>query len=192
MLRGYIRLSKAGPSLEDQQKALAQAGIVDFSAHGPVYVDNIPRSRAAPSFPQREYAIRSLVRGDRLVIACASRIGISSADILATLTAIAENGAQLCDAETGQTIEPTPEALQALRFAERAESDNRKETAAKMRQQRVATGRLGGAPEKLTGELLAEARELWKDHKFSVSQIAERTGISRRTLYRHLGERFSK
>lgn len=192
MRRGYIRLSKAGPSLQDQQKALASAGIDDFSEFGPVYVDDIPKRRNAPTLPQRFEAIRSLEAGDELVVSSASRLGTSAGDVLDALRAIADRRAALYDAEIGETIVWHPDAAKLIAFAHRAESENRKEIAAKMRHSREASGKVGGAPEKLSGTALNEARRLWADTTLSSAEVAERIGVNVRTLYRRLGDRGGK
>ncbi|MCA1490739.1 recombinase family protein [Ensifer sp. NBAIM29] len=191
MRRGYIRLSKAGPSLEDQQKALASAGIDDFSEYGPVYVDVIPKHNQ-PTLPQRLEAIRSLEAGDELVVASASRLGTSTGDVLDAMKAIGDQKAALFDAETGETVIWHPDTAKVIEFARRAEGENRREIAAKMRRARVTSGKVGGAPERFGAEALAEAEKLWADPKLSSSEVARLTGINVRTLYRRLGDRGGK
>lgn len=192
MRRGYIRLSKAGPSFEDQQKALANAGIDDFSEYGPVYVDEISKRRNPLILPARFEAIRSLEAGDELVVASASRLGTSTGDVLDAMKAIADRKAALYDVETGETVIWHPDATKVIDYARRAEGENRKEIGAKMRQSREASGRIGGAPEKLSGAALKEAKRLWADTTLSSSQVAEKIGVNVRTLYRRLGDRGGK
>lgn len=192
MRRGYIRLSKAGPSLQEQKAALEAAGINDFSEYGPVYVDEIPKGRNAPPLPQRYEAIRSLEAGDELVVSNASRLGISTGDVLDAMKAIADRKAALHDVETGETVAWHPDATKVIEFARRAEGENRKEIAAKMRQSREASGKVGGAPEKLSGTALKEAQRLWADTTLSSAQVAEKIGVNVRTLYRRLGDRGGK
>ncbi len=192
MRRGYIRLSKAGPSLEAQKAALEAAGIEDFSEYGPVYVDEVPKRRNAPTLPQRFEAIRSLEAGDELVVSNASRLGISVGDVFDAMKAIADRKAALHDAETGETVAWHPDAMKVIEFARRAEGENRKEIAAKMRQSREASGKIGGAPEKLSGTALKEAERLWADTTLSSAQVAEKIGVNVRTLYRRLGDRGGK
>jgi DNA invertase Pin-like site-specific DNA recombinase len=192
MRRGYIRLSKAGPSLEDQKKALASAGIDDFGEYGPVYVDELPKRRSGPVLPQRADAIRSLEAGDELVVASAARLGASAGDVLDAMQEIAKRQAAVYDVETGQRIEWHPYAIAVIEFARRAESESRKEIAAKMRQRREASGKIGGAPEKLAGAALKEAKRLWADTTLSSAQVAAEVGVNVRTLYRRLGDRGGK
>jgi DNA invertase Pin-like site-specific DNA recombinase len=192
MRRGYIRLSKAGPSLEGQQKALESAGIDDFSEYGPVYVDGVPKRRNQPTLPQRFEAIRSLEPGDQLVVASASRLGTSAGDVLDAMKAISSRKATLFDAKSCETIVWHPDATKVIEYARRAESENRQEIADKMRRARVASGKTGGAPERITAKALAAARKLWADDALSSAEVARQTGINVRTLYRRLGDRGGK
>ncbi|WJS87210.1 recombinase family protein [Paracoccus sp. TOH] len=189
MRRGYIRLSKAGPSLKEQQDALASAGIDNFTDFGPVYVDVIPRGRPAEALPNRRHAIISLEPGDELVVASAARLGTSAVDVLEALAEIGRRGASVFDVEQSQLVSWHPDALPVLEFASRAEAQGRKEVAAKMRRARVESGMIGGQPAKLKGALLAKARSLWADPRMSAAEVSEEVGVSVRTLYRHLGDK---
>ena len=189
---GYIRLSKAAPSLKEQQAALRSVGLTDFSDEGPVFVDEPPRRRPKPGedpLAQRRMAIVSIGPGDELVIASAARLGTSPSDVLAALVEIARRGGAVYDVEAGKPIRWHPDALDAIEFVQRAETGQRREVTTKMRAKKVAIGALGGAPVKLEGEALAEAKRLWADPAFSAAQVAEKAGVTERTLYRRLGER---
>lgn len=189
MRRGYIRLSKAGPSLESQQAALRSAGLDDFSEYGPVYVDQVVGGRRASELPERENAVRSLEPGDELVVSSAARLGTSVSDVVAVLQEVGRKDAAVFDVETGAVIRWHPDALQVIEYAQRADSANRKEIAEKMRQKRVATGRLGGAPGRKWKVSEKRAQELWDDLSRSNQSVAEEVGTSVPTLYRRLGER---
>lgn len=189
MRRGYIRLSKAGPTLEEQQKALKSAGVVDFSEYGPVYVDVIAGGRRAGELPERTSALRSLEAGDELVVASAARLGTTLADVVAVLQEVGKREACVFDVETGQTIRWHPDATAVVAFAQRADSENRREITAKMRKERVASGRLGSRPVKEWKMSEKAARLLWKDLTKSAAEVAEQVGASIPTLYRRLGER---
>lgn len=189
MKRGYIRLSRAGPSLEVQKEALRSAGITDFSEFGPVYVDEIPKGRRITGLPERDAAIRSLLPGDELVVASASRLGTSASDVLAAIQRIGAKEAVILDAETGETISWHPDALKVAEYARRAERANRSEITAKMSLKRAESGKLGGAPTKKWKVSQKRAREMWNDPTRSASEVAELVGISVPTLYRRFGER---
>jgi DNA invertase Pin-like site-specific DNA recombinase len=51
---------------------------------------------------------------------------------------------------------------------------------------RAGDGRPRGRPRSLDAERLATARRLYAGGAHSVTEIAERLGVSRATLYRHL------
>lgn len=122
----------------------------------------------------------------------ASRLGTSAGDVLDAMRAIADRRAALYYAETCETIAWHPGATKVIAFARRAEGENRKEIAAKMRHSREASGKIGGAPEKLSGAALKEAKRLWADTTLSSAQVAEHVGVNVRTLYRRLGDRSGK
>ena len=50
-----------------------------------------------------------------------------------------------------------------------------------------ARGRLGGRPPVLSAEKLAVARSMYDSREHTTAKIAEVVGVSRATLYRHLG-----
>lgn len=187
MRLGYIRLSRAGPTRSEQEAALRAAGLDDFSADGPVYVDAEPRKRTPPgedATPARSAAIHALRPGDELVIATASRIGATRADVLAALAAVTRAGAAVFDASAGATVRYHQDAAAAIAFAERAESEGQRERAARAR--KGITRRAGPQPA-LTGKQLKEAEKLWTNPETSARQVADATGASVRTLYRRFG-----
>lgn len=50
-----------------------------------------------------------------------------------------------------------------------------------------ARGRIGGRPPALTPDKLAVARQLYASRQHTMEAIAEVVGVSRATLYRHIG-----
>lgn len=189
MRRGYIRLSKAGPSLEDQQEALRSVGVDDFSEFGPVYVDLIARGSRIGDLPERARAIQSLEPGDELVVSNAARLGTTLADVLAVLQEVGRQDAVVLDVETGETIRWHPDAMAVVGFAQRADRYNRQEIAAKMRKERVASGQLGSRPVKEWNMTEKAARLLWADLTKTAAEVAAQVGASVPTLYRRLGDR---
>lgn len=192
MLWGYIRVSKAGPSLEEQIDFLRKAGCDDISVTGNLFIDDLARARAGDQLLERERAISGLQAGDTLVIAKASRLGVSASDIVEALKGIAIKQAHLLVADSGLEISPSPNSVLVLDFIQTVEDENKDEAITKMRQARLMTGNLGGAPKKYSKDVLESAKRLWGDPRYMVSQIVEETGISRRTLYRCFGERTFK
>lgn len=189
MLRGYIRLTKTGLSLEQQQELLRGAGITDFSETGPVYVDRIPKGkRIKEQSPQRKLAIRSLEKSDVLVVANAGCLGSSAADILAAMEEVGKKSALICDAEADELIEFHPALVKSIAFVKRAETAQKQGYAANMRIHREASGKPLGAPP-VAKDKLDVARKLWLDPKKTSADVARETGISVATLWRRLGRR---
>lgn len=191
MKLGYIRISKTGPSLDEQKSILSTAGVDVSESSEALFIDNQSTHRRQHHLPKRLEAINNLSQGDFLVVSSGARLGSSIGDILDALDDVDRRRAAVLDAETGTVIEWHPDAMKVIKYARRAESEIRKEIAQKMRSTRVALGTLGGPPEKLTNETLSQAQKLWSDKSLTASQVAERVGVSVRTLYRRLGERSS-
>lgn len=193
MKRGYIRVSKAGPSLEDQRAALVKAGIADHSADGAVYVDAEPKGRRTPGadarLAQRAAAVKALRAGDVLVVATPSRLGTSREDMEAVLAEIGRKGASVYDCASGRTITWSAEAAEAVAFVAAAETERRQEITGKARRAAAEMGAVRGAAKKLTPKRRAEAKAAWADVALSAAQVQERTGIPVRTLYRLFGAR---
>lgn len=187
MRRAYIRLTRSGPSLKEQEDALRQAGIDDFSDSGPIHVEPMPKAGAAAD-ARRVAAIQSLDAGDELVIATPGCLGGTRADILATLTAISERGAALHVASTGVTIKWSEEAARAAEFVAQAESEGAAMRARNARLARSA-GKLGGRKPRLVKGTAAfeEAEQAWRDPTKSAADVARETGLSAPTLYRAFG-----
>ncbi len=190
MRLGYIRTGQAGPSQEEQEAALRAAGVVDFSADGPVYVDLVSRKRPKPGddvTPARTALIVALREGDEIAIHSAPRLGTTREDVLRTLAQIGKAGAAVYDCELGEVVRYHPDAAAALLFADRAEAQGKRERAARARK---AITHRGTRPKALTGKKLDKARELWTGSpETSAEKIADMLGVSPRTLYRALGER---
>lgn len=182
-------MNKVGLSLKDQKAALTAAGVDDFSEFGPVYIDHVS-AKGADDRPQRAFMISALLPGDQVVVACASCLGSTAVEVMGILDEIGSRGAVVFDYEQQKLLSFSPEALDAIQFARRAESQYRTALAKKMRRARVQSGNLGGAPSKLTDEQRKEIEELWYyDHSKSGKEIADMFGITQRTLHRWYGNR---
>lgn len=181
MLRGLIRTSKTGQTLKQQQAALGKVGITEFGDFDPVYVDD------------RDAAIASLNNGDVLVVSEPSRLGVSAADVMGALQAVGERGGAVMRADTGKTLEWSPDAQKVIAFAVEAESQNRKEIAARARKVRAEKGITGGIPSiDWTASKLAKLKQMDKAGDLTRQQMADELGISRATLQRKLAELNSK
>lgn len=173
MLRGYIRTTKAGPSIERQRGMLLTAGIGES---GPVFIDD------------RDAAIASLLSGDTLVVATAACLGTTASDVLTALAAIGAAGASVMDAEANERIIWHPDAQRVAEFANRADSQNRQAIAAKMRKARALSGHLGQEPIPWDKEKLSDLMDMLASGILTRKQMADSLGISRSTLQRKLRE----
>lgn len=184
MKLGYVRLSRAGPTLDAQLSAQRDAGVPPSM----IMMDD-HRGSAPYSFESRSLLLHSLKSGDELVVAAASRLGVGLDDVLGFLAEVSRLGATVFDAETGQRFTWHPDAAGIVDFARRATSGTRLEVIAKLQRNREASERLGGPKLKLEGELMERARRMWSDPTLSVPDIADELKVSTRTLYRRLGDR---
>jgi DNA invertase Pin-like site-specific DNA recombinase len=182
---GYIRLSKSGPTGDEQEVALAAAGVVlDIMAS--LYVEPAPKRGRTATYDQRTEAIRALREGDRLVIHSAPRLGSTEAEIRDAAAAVSERGAVVWDCSTKLEIRHHPDAGRLIAWARDGAALAAKERLGKARQ---GIGNRKPPPKALRGAKLARARELWPDINRSVASIADELGVSPRTLYRHMPPR---
>ncbi len=166
------------------------AGILDFSKRAPVWIDRQTERRPQPTedaTPALTDAIAALQLGDELVIASAAVLGSTRNAVLRAIEAIGKRGATLYDASATQSVTWHPDALTVIAFAERAESETRRRVTAKARERKVELGVTGGAPTRLQGQRLEQARERWADLSTSARQVAEEFEVGVRTLYRLFG-----
>jgi DNA invertase Pin-like site-specific DNA recombinase len=185
MLIGYIRLQKSGPSREEQEAALAAAGVVlDLDAS--LYVEPMPKRGRTATYDQRAEAIRALRDGDRLVIHSAPRLGSTEAEIREAAAAVSAQGAVLWDCAAGLEVRHHPDAGRLVVWARAGALLAAQERLAKARK---GITRRAVTPLALTGKRLARAKELWADLDISAATIAKELGVSVRTLYRHLPKR---
>jgi DNA invertase Pin-like site-specific DNA recombinase len=182
---GYIRLQKSGPTRDEQEAALAAAGVV-LDVDSSLYVEPMPKRGRTATYGQRAEAIRALREGDRLVIHSAPRLGSTEAEIREAAAGVSGQGAVLWDCSAGLEVKHHPDAGRLVAWA--------KAGALQAAQERLAKARRGIAkrrvtPLALTGAKLARAKELWADLDRSAASIAKELGVSVRTLYRHLPKR---
>lgn len=196
---GYIRLSRAGPSLDAQKAALRKAAAAAGKIKS-LFIDDIPGTDAAAGgagknrvagrtderFPERAAAIESLKPGDHLVIATPSRLGASRGDILKTLEAIGAKGAMLYVESLGRSFAWT---LALAEFTSLVERDNDALVAEKMRARKTETGARSGPKPKLVEGTPRwdQARDDWANPKRKPEAVAKKFGVSIPTLYRRFG-----
>lgn len=195
MLKGYIRERPKGPSVEDQRRALAKAGVSTEGEHAPIYIDMIQRrTRKALDnpLPMRAAAIGSLRGGeDALVVFDAAALGTTERDIMDALAAIGQREAFLITCTPPAEFRPPADVSEAFGFV----ADAGKVLTREKARVRADSSPILGRPKKLTGDALAYARELWGRRDMSSRQVAAeikaKTGVDVgvRTLLIDLGHK---
>ena len=192
MRRGYIRITKTGPSPDQQRRALEAVGVTGFSDDDAIYIDQEKKRKPKEGedpLPQRTEAIKSLRAGDELVVANAGRLGVSRDDILATLAAVGRRRASVFDAAEGRAFACSPEIADAAEFALLAQSKLQAERVAVARQAIKEFGTKSGPRPKLSKNDVNDLRQMWANPEVPVEAVEIEAGVKRRTLYRMLGPR---
>ena len=187
-----MRLTKAGRPEADQRAALVAAGLDDFTADGPVYVDPLPKRRSKegePPQPALAECLRALRPNALLVLAGLDVLGPTREAMREALAAVAAQGAALRLMDTGETLAPTPESLAVAAAIERAAAELRRQRAGAARQAKAAMGIKGGRRIRWSDAQYAKARPIYFDLNLTNAEVEKRAGIPYRTLYRRFGER---
>jgi DNA invertase Pin-like site-specific DNA recombinase len=180
-LLGYARVSTADQRPELQLDALRAAGCYR------IFVDTA--SGALDDRPELAKALDHLRPGDTLVVWKLDRLGRSLRHLIDTLGALQERGVGFRSLqESLDTTTPGGKLIFHL-FGALAEFERdliRQRTQAGLAAAR-ARGRTGGRPPSLTPTKTALARQLYDARQHTLAEIARTLGVSRATLYRHLG-----
>ena len=181
MLRGYARVALHGEDASDQIERLRTAGV------GPeqVRVDRSQGTRGTR--PELEVVLAEVVPGDVVVVTSLERLASSVLHLVAVGQRLHAAEAELwsldgtVDTRTpaGGGLLPTLVVLAGLQRTLTSSSTRAGLDAARSR------GRRGGRPPRLGPDDSAEARRLYDEGR-SVTEIAERLGVPRTTLYGHL------
>lgn len=188
MLIGYMRVSKSDGSqnLDLQRDALLNAGI--DANH--IYEDLA--SGKNDDRPGLASACKALRAGDVLVIYKLDRLGRNLKHLVNTVHELTERGVGL-KVLSGQgaaldTTTPSGKLVFGI-FAALAEFERElisERTRAGLISAR-SRGRKGGAPFKMTASKLRLAQSAMGKPETSVQSLCKELGISRQTLYRHVG-----
>ena len=193
-----MRNGVLGWSIAEQERALADAGVLDPDR---LYKDVLPASQVKkPSLVRPEWLIernKDLLRAsgrrgsDEIVVATMLALAPTERDLMEVIDRAASRGATIRAIDSGVTIKPDS----GLRGGRAALDDwHRAREAARTKPGRTA-GYIAAAEKKLayTERKLPEARRLWRDpDNYTVEQVEELAGLSRKTLYDRLGRRPKK
>lgn len=192
MKRGYIRALPALPEAE-QAKAIEQVG-ADMNA---TWIEEMSRRKIrSPEIADlacRPEAIRQLRRGDVLVVATLPVLALQSSDFIDTMRAIAARGAHVLDASAGEEVDWPPEADRAMAAVASFDAARRRLHTANARaalaEARTRSGKKKGRFKVLKDADRPAARIDWADLDQSQKVVAEKYGVSTRTLYNEFGPR---
>jgi DNA invertase Pin-like site-specific DNA recombinase len=181
VLRGYVRVALHGEDASDQIARLCAAGVEPDR----VSVDRSSGTRGAR--PELEQVLAGLGPGDVLVVTALDRLASSVLHLVTIGVRLRSAGAHLWSLEedldtrraSGNGLLPALEVLAGLQRTLTSSSTRAGLDAARSR------GRRGGRPPRLGPDDSAEARRLYDEGR-SVTEIAERLGVPRTTLYGHL------
>ena len=178
---GYARVSTDDQHLDLQRDALQQAGcsvIYEEAASG--------KSAARPELEQCRKALRA---GDTLVVWRLDRLGRSLHDLVQIVAELEQRGVHF--ESLTEKIETGSAAGKLVFhvFAALAEFERgliRERAQAGLAAAR-ARGRAGGRRPKLDEQQVREIKVLLRDPGIQVADVARRYGVSRITLYKHVG-----
>jgi DNA invertase Pin-like site-specific DNA recombinase len=179
-LLGYARVSTTDQQPHLQVDALERAGCY--------WVFTETASGARTDRPTLEQLLDQLRPGDTLVVWKLDRLGRSLRHLVDTVTGLAERdiGFQSLQ-EAIDTTTPGGKLVFHV-FAALAEFERdliRERTHAGLAAR--TRGRHGGRPSVLTAHKLQVAQEMYASGQYSVAAIAMTLGVSRASIYRHVG-----
>jgi len=178
---GYARVSTDDQHLDLQRDALTQGGC------GVIYEE--AASGKNTTRPELEQCRKALRAGDTLVVWRLDRLGRSLPDLVQIVSELEQRGIGFESlTEQIETGSATGKLVFHV-FAALAEFERgliRERTQAGLAAAR-ARGRSGGRKPKLDDKQVREIRALLRDPDIYVADVARRYGVSRTTLYKHVG-----
>jgi DNA invertase Pin-like site-specific DNA recombinase len=180
-LLGYARVSTTDQQPQLQVDALERAGCYR------VFTETASGARA--DRPTLAQVLDQLRPGDTLVVWKLDRLGRSLRHLVDTVTGLADRGIGFRSLQEAIDTTTPGGKLVFHVFAALAEFERdliRERTAAGLAAAR-ARGRHGGRPSVLTAHKLKVAEEMYRSGQYTVSAIATTLGVSRASIYRHMG-----
>lgn len=183
MLIGYARISTHDQDLALQRDALVNSGCEK------IFTDTA--SGATTDRDGLASALGHLRPGDTIVVWRLDRLGRSLRHLIETVTALEARGIGFRSLQESIDTTTTGGKLVFHVFGALAEFEReviRDRTRAGLAAAR-ARGRRGGRPPALDPSRLALARRMHADPATTIADVCRAVGVSRATLYRHLGSR---
>jgi len=178
---GYARVSTQDQDLSLQINALKQEGCSQ------IYEERV--SGKSGDRPELANCVKALRTGDTLVVWRMDRLGRSLRDLVEIVTDIEAKGIHFMSLNEKIETGTTPGKLMFHVFASMAEFERNlisERTRAGLAAAR-ARGRVGGRKPALSGKDIEHAKLLLKNPKITVTEVAERFGVTRQTIYRQVG-----
>jgi DNA invertase Pin-like site-specific DNA recombinase len=185
---GYARVSTREQSTDHQIDALRVAGVPEED----IFIEKISGKLA--SRPQLDLLLHKLRAGDEVVVTRLRRIGRNHQHLLDLARWFEDHEVDFVVLEQGITTS-TPMGRLFFRFtAALAEFDREAVVEGTLDGLAAARarGRVGGRKPKLTALQIGKAREMCAEtgpdgkRRYTVAEIGETFGVSRKTIYRHL------
>ncbi|MGY3915089.1 recombinase family protein [Aeromonas australiensis] len=179
---GYARVSTDDQHLDLQRDALKQGECM-------VIYEEAASGKNTSARPELEQCLKALRAGDTLVVWRLDRLGRSLPDLVQIVANLEQRGIGF--ESLTEKIETGSAAGKLVFhvFAALAEFERgliRERTNAGLIAAR-ARGRNGGRKPKLDEKQVREIKALLRDPEIKVAEVARRYGISRTTLYKHVG-----
>ncbi len=180
---GYARVSTDDQNLDLQRDALAKAGCVQ------IYEEKASGKSAGAGRPEFAQCLKALRTGDTLTVWRLDRLGRSLPDLVRIVGDLEQRGIGF--ESIAEKIETGSAAGKLIFhvFASLAEFERsliRERTRAGLDAARTR-GRLGGRKPSLNDKQIREIRAMLSDPVVNVSDVAKRYGVSRTTIYKHVG-----
>lgn len=187
----YLLVTTNGPTADEQLALIRKS--VKLTKQDQIYTDDVSAKYRRKDTPltDRAVALKQLRAGDVLVIATPGCLGIGRDDIRDVLQQLSQTGHSLLVASTGKTVRWTEETADAVEFLDLATLERRRKAAETAREVKMALGSTYIPEEKPLLISEEQARLMWFDRVRypSPKAIAEKAGVTERTLYTRFGPR---
>lgn len=183
MIIGYARCSTADQNLDWQVDALKQYGCED------IFLEKF--TGTSKERPELSILLRSLRKGDTIIICELTRLSRSVKDLFDLVEKIDKAGANIKSLKEPWLDTTTPQGRLLFTIFSGVSQFEREliveRTRAGLKAAR-ARGRKGGHPS-VNKDTIEQAMTLYDSGKYPVSQILKMSGICRRTLYKYINIR---